>query len=225
MEQLTQAFDIKRMLIGDESPLFLLEIAVRTLVIYTYTLALLRWLGSRAIGQLSTVEFLLVIGLGSAVGDAMFYSDVPLLHAMVVITIVVVANRVIDLLIAKSTAVEKTVDGRPREAVRDGVVCSDFVKRGTLGRGELFQQLRENGVRNLGQVEHAYVETDGVITVFKAEKANEGLSIVPPPEIERPPLLDAPDPHAVCTRCGAHPRQGDALCGNCGGDQWTAASS
>lgn len=69
-------FDLQRMLIGDAPPLFFLEILVRTLVIYAYTLLLLRWLGSRTIGQLSTVEFVLVIALGSAVGDAMFYPEV-----------------------------------------------------------------------------------------------------------------------------------------------------
>ena len=67
------AFDFGRMLFGDEPPLFLLEIAFRTVVIYVYTLVLIRWIGSRSIAQLSLVEFLLVIALGSAVGDAMFY--------------------------------------------------------------------------------------------------------------------------------------------------------
>lgn len=58
---------------------------------------LLRWLGSRTIGQLSTIEFLLVIALGSAVGDAMFYPDVPLIHALLVVMVVVVANKLLDL--------------------------------------------------------------------------------------------------------------------------------
>ncbi|WP_201772918.1 hypothetical protein, partial [Devosia riboflavina] len=94
--------DWQGMLIGNEPPTFLLEIVIRTVIIYSYTLALLRWLGSRAIGQLSTVEFLLVIALGSAVGDAMFYPDVPLLHCLLVVTVVVVANKLIDLGIARS---------------------------------------------------------------------------------------------------------------------------
>jgi len=38
---------------------------------------------------MSTAKFLMVIALGSAVGDAMFYPLVPLLHAKLVITWVV----------------------------------------------------------------------------------------------------------------------------------------
>ena len=88
MQDVIQPFDLQRMFFGMQPPLFYLEIAVRTLVIYAWGLLLLRWLGSRTIGQLSTVEFLLVIALGSAVGDPMFYPDVPVFYGMAVITVV-----------------------------------------------------------------------------------------------------------------------------------------
>src|SRR5690349_11505750 len=99
----------------------------RTLIVYVYALLLLRWLGSRTIGQLSTIEFLLVIALGSAVGDAMFYPDVPLLHALLVVTIVVLANKGLDMLIARFKTAERVIDGMPEEAIRDGVFRNDFL--------------------------------------------------------------------------------------------------
>ena len=48
-------FDLGRMFLGEEPVLFLLEIAFRTVVIYVYTLVLIRWIGSRSIAQLSLV--------------------------------------------------------------------------------------------------------------------------------------------------------------------------
>ena len=119
MNEQVVAFDLPRMLLGDEPPLFLLEIAVRTLIIYVYTLTLVRWLGGRSIGQLSMVEFLLVIALGSAVGDAMFYPDVPLVHAMVVITIVVMLDKALSFLVMRNTVLEDVIEGRTAEVVRD----------------------------------------------------------------------------------------------------------
>lgn len=100
-------------------------------------------------GQLSTVKFLLVIVLGSAVGDARFYPDIPLLHAMVVVTIVVVANKALDTLIARSTRAEKAIDGEPRVVVRDGVLIRSFLESSTISSEELFQQLREMGSSSL----------------------------------------------------------------------------
>ena len=65
MDQIT-AFDWQRIFVGDEPPLFLLEIVFRIAVIWPWTMILLRWIGGRSISQLSLVEFLLVIALGSA---------------------------------------------------------------------------------------------------------------------------------------------------------------
>lgn len=225
METVT-AFDIQRMIFGDQPPLFLLEIGFRTIVIYAYTLILLRWLGSRTVGQLSTVEFLLVIALGSAVGDAMFYPDVPLVHAMLVVTIVVVANKALDMLIARSRRAEEVIDGKPREVIRDGVLTRTFLATRTVSREELFQQLREHGIEQLGEVWRAYIEKDGQLTVFRTgDAAPAGLRIVPPSQID--PHLRVQPTHnripTVCATCG-HDFEGEIQCRNCGANRWTTAS-
>jgi uncharacterized membrane protein YcaP (DUF421 family) len=227
MDQAITVLDWKRMLIGEESPLFLLEIAVRTAIIYGYTLLLLRWLGSRTIGQLSNVEFLLVIALGSAVGDAMFYPDVPLIHAMLVVTVVVGANKLLDMVIAKSAPAERLLDGEPRQAIRDGVIMRDFLDRASISRQELFQELREKGIEQLGEVRRAYIEKDGKVTVFKhKDDPGPGLPIVPPPQIEPPTLVSPRDAKRgtklVCVTCGNH-HDGSDQCSNCAQSEWTPA--
>lgn len=230
MDQAITAFDWQRLLIGDEPPLILLEIVVRTIVIYAYTLLLLRWLGSRTIGQLSTVEFLLVIALGSAVGDAMFYPEVPLIHAMLVVTLVVVANKLLDMSISKSGKAERLLDGKPREAVRDGVVARRFLDEDWMSLYELFQELREEGIEQLGEVRRAYVEKDGRVTVFRQkDTVPEGLPIVPPSQIEPLKLVSPSDPAArdvrlVCATCG-NGHSGADQCSNCERKEWTPASS
>jgi len=192
-------------------------------------MALMRWLGSRTIGQLSSIEFLLVIALGSAVGDAMFYPDVPLLHAMAVITVVVIANKGLDLLVARSRRAEVVVDGKPNEAIRDGVIAASFLDSMAMTTGELFQQLRKAGVDNLGQVRRAYVETDGTLSIFKTGKDGGGLPIVPPWEISEPQTVEAGKSleHSrplACQRCGQLRRAGPGLppgaCTNCHHRTW-----
>lgn len=220
------AFDLGRLVFGQEPPFFLLEIVFRTIIVYAYTLMLLRWLGSRTVGQLSTIEFLLVIALGSAVGDVMFYPDVPLIHALLVITIVVFANKGLDLLIARSSRAEGVLDGKPQEIVRDGVLSQSFLKQQAISRNELFQELREHGVRQLGEIWRAYVEKDGKITVFRVSgQAPAGLRIVPPPQIEPLRLIDpgAVDAEvAVCAECGSL-FAGQIRCQECGEEKWTPA--
>jgi uncharacterized membrane protein YcaP (DUF421 family) len=229
MDEAIQAFDWNRMIFGDAPTEFLFEIVFRTTIIYLYCLALLRWLGSRTIGQLSTIEFLLVIALGSAVGDSMFYPEVPLLHALLVITMVVIANKGLDVLIAKSTRAETAIDGIPEEAIRDGVICKAFIASTTFSESELFQQLRSQGVENLGEVAHAYVETNGSMSVFRAKTAKRGLPIVPPWEIDPPSEISRAylanrQMTIVCKRCGTVHEPSSDSCSYCGNDVWVEAS-
>jgi uncharacterized membrane protein YcaP (DUF421 family) len=233
VDQAITVLDWQRMLWGDQPPLFLLEIAVRTAIIYVYTLALLRWLGSRTIGQLSTVEFLLVIALGSAVGDAMFYPDVPLLHALMVITVVVVANKLLDVLIARYKTAERVIDGTAEEAIRDGVFCKGFLRSTSMGPTEMFQQLRERGIEHLGQVAHAYIEADGGIAIYcRKDDTLPGLPIVPPWELSRPLKLSAGEPRPdagplACMTCGTLSQATIApdRCAHCGHRTWTPAQT
>lgn len=214
-------FDLERMFVGTEPILFYLEIIVRTVIIYAYALLLLRWLGSRTVGQLSTVEFLLVIALGSAIGDPMLGPDVPLLQAMLVVTLVVGINKLLDLLIARFKSAERIIDGTPEKVVDDGVICPDFLKSTSMGTSQLFQQLRERGIDQLGQVVHAYIESDGNLTVFRRPDAGRpGLSIVPPWEIEKPQR--ATRGLLACLCCGAVEKDA-TRCAACGHESFTLA--
>ena len=228
MSEAISAFDLHRMLIGDEPPLFLLEIAFRTVVIYAYTLVLIRWIGSRSIAQLSLVEFLLVIALGSAVGDAMFYPDVPLLHCLVVITIVVLLDKALSYIVARKPRLEDFIEGKSVEVVRQGIINCDALERQNLGHDELFEQLRLKEIEQLGQVRAAFLETNGLISVFKVDPPVEspGLQINPPWDVSEPASHKAGEKQSrkarfACRRCGwvAEIAKGGVLsaCDNCRG--------
>lgn len=232
MEDPVIPFDLVRMFIGTEPPMFFLEILFRTCLIYFYALVLIRWVGGRGIAQMSTVEFLLVIALGSAVGDAMFYADVPLLQAMLVITAVVVINKGLDVLIYRYETVEKVVDGRTAEAIRDGVIITETLRHAKIGTSELFESLRQAGFENLGQVRRAYLETSGRFSFFRANIPRSGLAVEPawnvaPPSIYGPYDVFPAGTPMVCCNCGTVTPDFDTRiekCDYCGGTVWTTAT-
>jgi len=228
MDQAVIPFDWARMFLGDQPPLFMAEVIFRTVLIYSYTLLLIRWIGGRSIAQLSIVEFLLVIALGSAVGDPLFYPDVPLLHAMVVITVVVLINKGLDFLILRSKRVQHGLDGVPKRLIGDGRMFMETLDRGGLQTVELFEQLRLAGISNLGEVAHAFVETNGRVSVFRRPSPQPGLPIVPPPEISPLETVEAPAGKArtaplCCAHCGALAAPVDTVCRFCDSDKFTPA--
>ena len=223
-------FDLQRMFIGDAPPLFLLEIVVRTVVIFLWLVFLLRITGKRGLAQLSPLELAIVIGLGSAAGDPMFYPEVPLLHAMLVLALVVLMQRGLSKLVIKSERVETFVEGQPVELVRDGVMSHAALDGANLSREDLFERLRSQGVRQLGEVQRAYFEQDGSLTVFThPQDAPAGLPVVPPWDLEEPAALSPDLPahgQVACLHCG-RTRAVSGLLGDCtcGHNRWATATT
>ncbi|GHC55316.1 DUF421 domain-containing protein [Neogemmobacter tilapiae] len=226
MQDIT-AFDWPRLLWGTAPPLFLLEIAFRVLVIWLWTAALLRWIGGRSIAQLSIVEFLLVIALGSAVGDALFYPEVPLLHAMVVILLIVLLDKAVDLALRRWPKAKAVIDGLPVEVLRDGRILCDGLRARRLSTLELMELLRLKGIDNLGSLRRAYLEPSGDISIFRADPPRPGLCIMPP--VERDPAKSGSGPVArrdepsCCRNCGQLGMADQDQCGECGGQGWVKA--
>jgi uncharacterized membrane protein YcaP (DUF421 family) len=234
MDQPVVPLDLVRMFFGTQEPLFLVEIVVRTLVILAYTLLLLRWVGHRAVGQLSLIEFLLVIALGSAVGDSMFYPDVPIVHALLVITVVVVFDKTLDWIASRSATFSDYLTGKPSRLVRNGVVEIDALEEADMALSERHEQLRLAGVTNLGQVASAYLETNGRVSIFRRPRSETapGLPILPPIEDSPPGTLKvgrnaSGTGEAACRKCGAVRRiDGEELsCSRCGSAEWLEAAT
>jgi uncharacterized membrane protein YcaP (DUF421 family) len=221
MEQIIP-FDPQRMIWGTAPALIYVEIAVRVGVIWVWTIILLRWVGGRSISQMSVVEFLLVIALGSAVGDPMFQPDVPLLYGMLAIVLVVLADKAVDHAFRYWTKAKRLVDGRPTEILRDGHLCQAGLDKKGIGPTEVMEMLRRAGVRNLGQVEYAYMEPSGTVSTFLYDHPRPGLTIVPPLELRHLPAPDALST-ACCTACGLVRLQADHKCAECGGTEVTRA--
>ncbi|MDO5757101.1 MAG: DUF421 domain-containing protein [Rhodobacterales bacterium] len=229
MEDPVVPFDLTRMFLGTDPALFYLEIVFRTLVIYIYSLLLIRWVGGRGIAQMSVVEFLLVIALGSAVGDAMFYPEVPLFHAMLVITCVVAINKGLDILIFRFKPLEKAIDGGSAEMIVDGVIDPRTMRASNIGKNELFESLREQGYVQLGEVRRAYLESSGRFSFFRIHPPRTGLPIEPPWDVSPPPKY-GPGTQIIkplsCCECGMVCEGGGTTppsCPRCGGTGWTPA--
>jgi uncharacterized membrane protein YcaP (DUF421 family) len=146
---------------------------------YLYTLVLVRLLGKRGMAQLSPFEMVIIVALGSAVGDPMFYADVPLIHGMIVITVVVILERLIVRLTEHNRWLERVVESMPILLVADGQIRHEALEAEDLSEAELFMALRQNGVEQLGEVRLAYLEPSGQVSVFKSEQAPSGRSVLP----------------------------------------------
>src|SRR5690606_4039724 len=159
--------------------------------------------------------------IGSAVGDPMFNDDVPLVHTMLVIALILGLQKALVYLTEHNDYLEKIIASETRHLVESGTIHMDNLHLELLSVNELYETLREQGVRHLGQVATACLEPSGKMSVIRAVTPQPGLSILPcdcrDPESREVPGLQC------CGTCGkVVPSATSALgpCSNCESDCW-----
>lgn len=199
-----EVLDPIRMFWGELPWNFAFEIALRSGFMFVFLLIVLRISGKRSLSQMSPFEFSLLIALGSAVGDPMFYEDVPLLHACIVIVVVVFLLKFLGLITENSKLLERVLEGKPICLIDKGRIIKKNTSNEKISSNEVFMKLREAGVRNLAEVENSYLEVSGNVSVFCYEKKEKriGLNILPFKDKQEWPVGSLVNGYYSCNECG-----------------------
>jgi uncharacterized membrane protein YcaP (DUF421 family) len=220
-------FSWKEILLGSEEWTFLPEVVIRSLIMFAVILFSLSILGKRGVRQLSVFELVVIIGLGSAAGDPMFYKDVGLIPALIVFTIVIGLYSFVTHWVGRSKKIAKMVEGKPMCLIRDGRFAISNFSKENLGQDEFFAELRLKGISHLGQVERAIIETNGDISVFfyEDEDVKYGLPVMPDSMDHKTNHIKDKG-HYSCSFCGntEEIQAGAHVCGKCHKDEWIPSS-
>jgi uncharacterized membrane protein YcaP (DUF421 family) len=227
--QASAGFTWKELLLGREDWSFLPETALRTLIMFVVILIALRILGKRGVKQLSVFELVVIIGLGSAAGDPMFYKDVGILPALVVFTLIISVYSLITYFIGRHKNFELLMEGKPICLIQDGMFSIENFKKENLGEDEFFAELRMKGVSQLGQVEQAIVESSGSISVFyyTNEAVKYGLQVMPG-SLEKQVERITEQNYYACVFCGYTKLllpAAKTVCPSCSKTNWVKASN
>lgn len=223
------ASELVKALKGGEEWVFLLEIALRTIVMFVAILIALAILGKRGVKQLSVFELVIIISLGSAAGDPMFYKEVGILSAFTVFIVVILCYKCTTYLVFKSKRIEKMIEGTPICLIRDGRFSIHNFKNEPLGYDEFFGEMRQYSVSHLGQIELALIEISGEISLYyyKDKDVKYGLPILPHLYEEQHVQIMKEDIYS-CAFCGNTETIAETdkhLCPVCSKDKWVKSIS
>ncbi len=152
----------------------LLEVALRTSVIYFALLLGLRLTGTRQLGQMSTFDFVLLLIIANAVQNAMVGPDTSLTGGLVAAGVLIGWHRVIDWWRFRDRRLAKLLAGEGIMLVHRGVILESHLSRAGITRDELRQALREHGVGDVADVVLAVLEPDGAISVLRNDDLTPG---------------------------------------------------
>jgi uncharacterized membrane protein YcaP (DUF421 family) len=216
--------DWQRILFGQAPPVYLLEVLVRTIIIYIFLLFVLRTLGKRMSGQLTILEMAVMLTLGAIVSVGMQTPDRGITLSMFVLFCTLAFQRGLSWLGIKSAPIEELSQGRISTLVKDGVLDLEEMGRCSISRQQVFAELRSSGIYNLGQTRRVYLEACGLFSTVKMHKPTAGLPTLPPGDEKVLTLLQHTNDMA-CTNCGNVSRQQSSSkdCPRCGANNWTTA--
>lgn len=224
-----EIFELERLLMNNLPYSFLLEVVFRCLVMYFVALLVLKLVGRRGIKQLSVFELVIILTLGSAAGDPLFYEDVGLIPAITVFVIILILYRLTTHIISKSKKIEEWLEGKPVMVIENGEFSIENFEKEDLAQDEFFAELRVRNVEHLGQVKLAILETNGQISVFFFDEKEVlyGLPIIPQLFYKKTKTLEK-DKIYACSFCGYTHHQivkskSEVICDNCKKNEWTLA--
>jgi uncharacterized membrane protein YcaP (DUF421 family) len=152
----------------------LLQIVLRTGVVYLLVLIGVRLSGKREVGQMTPFDLTLLLLLSNSVQNAMTGPDTSLLGGAVAATTLLVMNFVLADFSGRSRRFRRFVQGEPSLLVHDGKVIESHMLRERVSMDELHRALREHGISCTDQVALAVLEVDGSISCLKYDEITPG---------------------------------------------------
>ena len=142
--------------------------AARGLLVYIVMLVVIRLLGKRTVGNFTAFDLLVALMLGEVV-DEIIYGDVTIAQGMVAIVVVAAAKYVTAWLSYASHALNRLLEGTPRELVKHGELVREGLRAELLSEEEVQAALRLHGIDDMSKVKSAVMEVDGVVSVIKED--------------------------------------------------------
>lgn len=152
----------------------LIEIILRTAVIYFVVLLGVRLSGKREVGQMTPFDLTLLLLISNSVQNAMTGPDNSLIGGIAAALTLLLLNYAIAELSGVNRRFRKLVQGQPTLLVHNGEVLTAHMSKEHVSMDELERALREHGVNNPHDVALAVLEVDGSISCLKYDELTPG---------------------------------------------------
>ncbi|WP_338868031.1 YetF domain-containing protein [Spirosoma sp. SC4-14] len=219
--------DWQRLLIGNAPAEFLIEVFIRTVLIYLALLIVMRFLGKRMNGQLTNLELAVMLTMGAIISPAMQLPDRGLLSGGLALLCALTFLRGTNLLGFKSHKAEELIQGTATVLVKDGIIQLDKMAENRLSHQQVYAALRSGNVYNLGMVKRLYLEAYGMFSIYPFDRPRPGLSVLPPSDQEMYTMKQqAVESIIVCCNCGFTTEAQAAVepCSVCHAHMWVKAT-
>ncbi|HLU22886.1 MAG TPA: DUF421 domain-containing protein [Bacillaceae bacterium] len=148
-----------------------LNIIIRSASLVIVLFLLTKMLGKKQLSQLSFLEYVAGITIGSVAAEISTGLDRNFLHGLYSMLIWAIIPLLAGLLSLKSKKARNFIEGKSTVVIRDGKILEDNLAKEKYSVNELLELLRKKNAFSIADVEFAMLETNGELNVLlKKEK-------------------------------------------------------
>jgi len=146
-----------------------LIVAGKSVVIYIFIIAAIRFFGKKELAQLSVIDLVFILLISNSVQNAMIGNDSTVPGGIAAALGLFICNYLFKLFMRHSSSFSKIVQGEKIVLVVDGKILFHGLQRAMMSVDELEMSVREHGVKDVAEADLVVLEVDGNITVLSKD--------------------------------------------------------
>ncbi len=146
---------------------------------YLALVLMLRGTGPRTMAQMTPLDFVIAVTLGSAFGRVLTAKDVPLAQALVALALLVVLQWVLAAMRARWRFARRTLDSPPVLLYYDGEMQAHALRKHRLTEIDVHTAARQSGQGSLADVQAVVLQQDGSLGTIVTDAMGDGSSLLP----------------------------------------------
>ena len=140
----------------------------RTTIVTLLIVFVIKWLGNKGLGQLSSIELIIILGVGNAVSEPMLNpTEVSIPQGFTVIIIAIAIFKMYDYLTIRYKKFSKVIVAKPILLVKDGKILEDSMMKARISEDEFESYLRLSGTDDISDIKLSYLEINGQVSFIK----------------------------------------------------------
>ncbi|WP_170156328.1 DUF421 domain-containing protein [Salinicoccus roseus] len=127
----------------------------------------LRLLGKKEMAQITPLDFVYALILGSIVEEALYETTMPFYEMLFALAYWALLIYVIEKVALKNERFRRVMKGRPELLINDGIIDVEVMDRNNMDVDEVRELLRLQQIFSLKSVKYAVLENSGMLSVIQ----------------------------------------------------------
>ena len=145
---------------------------IRTAILYSLVVIVMRLMGKRQIGELQPYEFVITIMISDLAALPMQDTKFPLLLGIIPIITLLLMKTLLSQLQLKSQFARKIIDGEPTILIYRSKINFYGLKKQQINIDELMEEIRLAGYFDLSEIQYAILENNGQLSILPSNSSS-----------------------------------------------------